>query len=109
VGVADEATKVDLATYLLRPLDGEPQLLQTLAAFFDNDLSPCQTAAELSIHRNTLTYRLDKITSLIGLDPRRFADAVQIRLSLVLRSLNCVSAGDEPADEPADELLHAAR
>ena len=41
----------------------------------------------LSIHRNTLSYRLDKIASLTGLDPRRFDDAVQIRLAVVLRSL----------------------
>ncbi|MCY7322639.1 MAG: helix-turn-helix domain-containing protein, partial [Phormidesmis sp. CAN_BIN36] len=40
------------------------------------------------IHRNTLSYRLDKITSLTGLNPRQFDDAVQIRLALLLRSLS---------------------
>lgn len=87
VGVADERTKIDLARYLLSPLDHEPVFLQTLEAFFAHDCSPSTTSAALSIHRNTLTYRLDKITSLTGLDPRRFDDAVQIRLSLLLRSL----------------------
>jgi carbohydrate diacid regulator len=87
VGVSDERTKIDLATYLLSPLDHEPELLQTLRAFFDSDCSPSRTSQVLSIHRNTLSYRLDKIMTLTGLDPRRFDDAVQIRLALALRSL----------------------
>lgn len=87
IGVADEQTKIELATYLLSPLDHEPELLATLNAFFTADLRPSSTASRLSIHRNTLSYRLDKITSLTGLDPRRFDDAVQIRLALLLRYL----------------------
>ncbi len=87
VGVADERTKIDLAMHLLSPLDHEPELLDTLNAFFAEDCCPSTTAARLAIHRNTLGYRLDKIASLTGLDPRRFDDAVQIRLALVLRSL----------------------
>jgi len=87
VGVSDERTKVDLATHLLSPLDHEPELLETLTVFFDEDCCISPTAARLSIHRNTLSYRLDKVTSLTGLDPRHFDDAVQIRLALVVRSL----------------------
>jgi carbohydrate diacid regulator len=92
VGLADERTKVDLATYLLSPLDHEPEFLRTLEAFFAHDCSPSGTAQSLSIHRNTLAYRLDKIASLTGLDPRRFDDAVQMRLSLLLRSLKPAAA-----------------
>lgn len=87
VGVADEGTKVDLAKYLLSPLDHEPELLNTLDVFFVEDCCPSSTARQLSIHRNTLSYRLDKIYSLTGLDPRKFDDAVQMRLCLLLRSL----------------------
>lgn len=87
IGVADEQTKIELATYLLSPLDHEPELLATLDAFFASDLSPSSTASRLSIHRNTLSYRVDKITSLTGINPRRFDDAVQIRLALLLRKL----------------------
>lgn len=87
VGVSDERTKIDLATHLLSPLDHEPELLLTLQTFFAQDCCPSSTANQLCIHRNTLSYRLDKISSLSGLDPRRFDDAVQIRLALVLRSL----------------------
>lgn len=89
VGVSDESTKIDLATHLLSPLDHADELLETLDIFFSENCCPSSTANRLSIHRNTLSYRLDKATSLTGLDPRRFDDAVQIRLSLLLRSLRC--------------------
>ena len=87
VGIADERTKVDLATHLLSPLDHEPELLQTLNTYFAENCCPSDTGAGLGIHRNTLAYRLNKIASLTGLDPRRFDDAVQIRLALLVRSL----------------------
>jgi carbohydrate diacid regulator len=87
IGVADEGTKIDLARHLLSPLDHEPQLLETLDAFFVENCRPSLAATRLGIHRNALGYRLDKIASLTGLDARRFDDAVQIRLALLLRSL----------------------
>jgi carbohydrate diacid regulator len=92
VGVSDERTKIDLAQYLLSPLDHEPELLDTLTAFFASNFCPSASARELSIHRNTLSYRLEKIASLTGLDPRRFDDAIQIRLALLLRSLQTIPA-----------------
>lgn len=88
VGIGDESTKIDLARHLLSPLDQEPELIDTLRVFFAENCYPSSTANQLSIHRNTLSYRLDKITSLIGLNPRQFDDAVQIRLALLLRSLS---------------------
>jgi carbohydrate diacid regulator len=87
IGVSDEPTKIELAKYLLSPLDGEPELINTLETFFAEDCHPLQTARRLGIHRNTLSYRLDKITLLTGMDPRCFEQAVQIRLALLLRSL----------------------
>lgn len=76
IEVSDEQTKIKLAIYLLSPLDHEPERLVTLDVFFASKLSPSATATKLSIHCNTLSYRLDKITLLTGLDPRRFDDAV---------------------------------
>lgn len=88
VGVTDEPTKLGLALHLLSPLDAEPELLDTLQAFFGENCRPLAAAARLGLHRNTLNYRLDKITSLTGLNPRVFDDAVQIRLALLIRHLN---------------------
>lgn len=84
VGLSDEQTKLDLARHLLSPLDHEIELLETLDCFFKENCSPSSTARQLCIHRNTLSYRLDKITSLTGLDPRQFEDAMQIRLARLL-------------------------
>ncbi|TBR58723.1 hypothetical protein BLD44_019020 [Mastigocladus laminosus UU774] len=88
VGIGDERTKIELAAYLLSPLNHEPELLATLDTFFAEDCCPSSTANRLSIHRNTLSYRLDKVKLLTGLNPRHFDDAVQIRLALLLRKLN---------------------
>ena len=87
VGIADESTKIDLAKHLLSPLDREKDLFATLDTFFKENCCPSKSASRLSIHRNTLSYRLDKITWLTGLDPRRFDEAMQIRLALLLRCL----------------------
>jgi carbohydrate diacid regulator len=71
VGVSDERTKVDLAMHLLSPFDQEPELIESLNAFFAADCCPSTAASALRIHRNTLSYRLEKISMLTGLDPCR--------------------------------------
>lgn len=88
VGVADERTKVELATHLLSPLDADAELLSTLEVYFRENCHPGSAAEKLGIHRNTLNYRLEKVALITGLDPRVFDQAVQIRLALVLRTLD---------------------
>ena len=56
------------------------ELLETVAMFFEKDLNLSDTARQLYIHRNTLTYRLDKIAKITGLDLRHFDDAVTFRM-----------------------------
>jgi carbohydrate diacid regulator len=87
MGVSDFRTKSELAAHLLSPLRGARELLETLEVFFDEDCCPTSTSQRLGIHRNTLTYRLDKVKQLSGLDPRRFDDAVQIRLASVVQGM----------------------
>ncbi|MEX2543454.1 MAG: helix-turn-helix domain-containing protein [Trueperaceae bacterium] len=95
VGVADERTKVELATHLLSPLDADPELLTSLKVYFRENCHPSRAAEKLAVHRNTLNYRLEKVAMITGLDPRIFDQAIQIRLALVLRSLE--PAADEGA------------
>ena len=57
-------------------------LMSTLRVFLDSDLDINVASEKLSIHRNTLTYRLDKIRRVTGLDPRHFADAASLKISL---------------------------
>ncbi|HSX02288.1 MAG TPA: helix-turn-helix domain-containing protein [Candidatus Saccharimonadia bacterium] len=68
---------------LLERLGENHEIIQTLEAFFAFDMSLTRTADKLKIHRNTLVYRLDRITETLGLDPRVFDDAVQIKLAIL--------------------------
>lgn len=60
-------------------------LLETLKAFFDNNLSILKTAKVIYVHRNTLLYRLRRVKEITGLDPKKFDDAVQLRMALKMR------------------------
>jgi carbohydrate diacid regulator len=68
---------------LLERLGENTEIIQTLEAFFTFDMSLTRTADQLKIHRNTLVYRLDRITETLGLDPRVFDEAVQIKLAIL--------------------------
>jgi carbohydrate diacid regulator len=69
---------------LLMKLLAEEYLLETVEVFFDKNMSLTQTSKQLSIHRNTLLYRLDKIKKVTGLDPRKFNDAMELKVALIL-------------------------
>ena len=60
-------------------------LLETLKAFFDNNLSISKTSQVIYIHRNTLLYRLRRVKEITSLDPKKFDDAVQLRMALKMR------------------------
>ena len=57
-----------------------PEMMETIRAFFRNDLNLSTTARQLFIHRNTLIYRLDKIRKETGFDLRRFQDAAAFQM-----------------------------
>lgn len=52
---------------LLAPLERRPNLLTTLSTWFALDFDRGGTAGELAIHRNTLDYRLRRVSDLTGL------------------------------------------
>ncbi len=72
---------------LLMKLIAEDYLLETVEVFFDRNMSLTQTSKELKIHRNTLLYRLDKIKKVTGLDPRKFNDAMELKVALILNKV----------------------
>jgi hypothetical protein len=59
--------------------------IETLETLFARQLNVSDTARQLFLHRNTLLYRLDKLTEQTGLDPRQFPDAVLLQLFLLFR------------------------
>jgi len=68
---------------LLDKLGENSSIIETLECFFANNMGLTQTADQLGIHRNTLVYRLDRIAETLDLDPRRFDDAVEIKLAIL--------------------------
>ena len=58
------------------------EMLYTIEMFFKKDLNLSDTARQLYIHRNTLVYRLDKVQKQVGLDLRKFEDAVTFKMLL---------------------------
>ncbi|MCR4877581.1 MAG: helix-turn-helix domain-containing protein [Clostridiales bacterium] len=63
-------------------LNGE--MMETAEVFLRSDLNLSDTARQMFIHRNTLTYRLDKIRKETGLDLRKFGDALIFRVVMAL-------------------------
>ena len=60
----------------------EQQSIDTLKAFFQNDLNITQTSKKLYIHRNTLLYRLEKCEKETGLNPKKYSDAVKLQIAI---------------------------
>lgn len=52
----------------LKLMDNNGVLIKTLFAWFENNMQTIATARALYVHRNTLEYRLNKISDLTGLD-----------------------------------------
>ncbi len=58
----------------------DEETVTTLRAFFDHNLNVTNASKALFIHRNSLQYRLEKISERLGLDPKSFHDAALIQL-----------------------------
>ncbi|WP_406458378.1 helix-turn-helix domain-containing protein [Streptomyces sp. NBC_00876] len=71
----------------LDPLEEHPYLLETLRVFVDHGHNRRQSALELCIHRNTLDYRLHRVSALTGLDLTVPAEARLLQAALVAREL----------------------
>ncbi|WP_318153779.1 helix-turn-helix domain-containing protein [Streptomyces chumphonensis] len=67
---------------LLAPLVGRPELLETLRTYLAGGMDRRGTAERLSIHPNTLDYRLRRVTALTGLDATRPGDLARMQAAL---------------------------
>jgi sugar diacid utilization regulator len=57
---------------------------ETLRAYAGCDLNVARTAERLAVHPNTVHYRLSRIATLTGRDPRRFDDLAELLTALRL-------------------------
>lgn len=65
--------------------DEQQALLDTLEAFLENHCQITDTAKQLNIHRNTVLYRLNKCSTLLGKDLKHADTSMQLRLALRIR------------------------
>lgn len=69
-------------TQLPDDLDEETQ--NTIQKLYENNLNISETARQLYLHRNTLVYRLERLEKLLGLDIRKFEDAMTFKLAMMV-------------------------
>lgn len=90
VGLLDHLTATaDPSTRRLVPeevwrLADEGSLVDTLRAYAAADLNVAGAARALSVHPNTVHYRLGRVQELAGRDPRRFGDLSELLAGLTL-------------------------
>lgn len=70
----------------LKSHDTNGLLIKTLKVWYLNSTNNTLTAKKLFIHRNTLDYRLNKITDICGLDLSNFDDKLLLYISIQLDS-----------------------
>jgi purine catabolism regulator len=70
-------------------------LVETLRAFFDANGSPKDAAQRMGVHRNTVLYRLDRISTLTGFDLNDAATRLRLHLALSMNAIK--SSQDQPA------------
>lgn len=94
IGILSELPKNKLNQYLnlLQDVGGretfeDKEIMETAEAFLDNNLNASETSRKMYLHRNTLSYRLDKIEKTTGLNIRKFSDAVAFRIVTILLKL----------------------
>ena len=65
-----------------------PELKETFLAWCGSPFAGADVAGKLSLHRNSLRYRLKKIRQLTGKDPRNFKDAFELWAAFVLSDIS---------------------
>jgi len=84
VANVSEGLKHDPQVELLKEiLANNEELIITLKAYISCNLNTNETAKQLIIHRNTLSYRLNRIHQLTGKDPKNILDLVELLFTLI--------------------------
>ncbi|XAS66580.1 PucR family transcriptional regulator ligand-binding domain-containing protein [Micrococcaceae bacterium Sec5.7] len=89
---SEDVPLADMANESLDPLRNfdaahGSELMTTLESYLSNNGSVAAVAEALTLHRNTVRYRLAQITEMTGYDPSVTADRVQLWLALAVSRL----------------------
>lgn len=71
---------------ILKDTVEEPDLLETIILFLQNNLNVSQTAKSQYLHRNSVQYRVDKFIERTGIDVKTFDGAALVYLALLCRN-----------------------
>lgn len=90
---SEDVPLADMANESLNPLRSfdathGAELMATLESYLNNNGSVAAVAEDLTLHRNTVRYRLAQITELTGYDPAQTPDRVQLWLALAVQRLS---------------------
>jgi DNA-binding PucR family transcriptional regulator len=77
-----------LGTLVSYDLAHGTELVRTLEAFFDENANASQTSRALYVHRNTLSYRLQRIVEITGLDLNDADARLAFQLALKVHHLD---------------------
>lgn len=66
----------------------DEELVTTVEQFLKNDLNIIHASKALCVHRNTMIYRLEKVKKLLGLDIKKFEDAVTVQIILHMHKMD---------------------
>jgi hypothetical protein len=95
---AHPASAAELGADVLGPLlsadAGDVALLQTLEAWFAAEGSTAETARRLHCHRNTVLYRIARITELTGRSPTRPLEAAELYVALRAHRIGADNSAD---------------
>jgi carbohydrate diacid regulator len=64
------------------------ELIETFESFYHNNGDINSTLKELHIHRNSLSYRLQKIEVVTGKNPKNYTDLMQLYISYLIYKIN---------------------
>lgn len=71
--------------HLTHLLENSDELIKTLQVYLNCNLNANETASRLMIHRNTLNYRLNRIHTITGKDPKNVLELVELIFMLIHR------------------------
>lgn len=80
-GEITDASQKLFTEKILNAISKEDQEL--LRIYYEEDMSLTKTCDRLFLHKNTLQYKLNRISDLCGYNPRHFRDAIVLYLALI--------------------------
>jgi len=86
LGEGNREKNLQFSNQILSRMRSE-DLNKTLECFFDQNLNLTETAIKMGVHRNTIIYRLNQISKILGSDPRIFEQAMSIKIALLIQRL----------------------